>query len=132
MKLAVVGGRDFKDYEMLAFVLDRDFGGRITEIVTGGALGADALGDRYSLERLGKPATKFEAAWNNVTAPGAIVKVNSRGERYNANAGFERNHYVASYSDEMAAFWDGISHGTQDVVGIMKAARKPTKVYRYD
>ena len=44
MHIAVVGGRDFDDYRMMADYLDRFQG--LTTIVTAGARGADTLADR--------------------------------------------------------------------------------------
>jgi hypothetical protein len=132
VRLIVAGSRGCTDYEMVVFYLQRDYADRVTEIVSGGAAGSDGLGDRYSLEYLGKPATRFDAAWDNLSTIGAIVKVGANGRRYNANAGFERNHHMAEYGDELAAFWDGISHGTQDMIVLMNTRGKPVKVYRYD
>jgi predicted Rossmann fold nucleotide-binding protein DprA/Smf involved in DNA uptake len=47
MKVAVIGGRDFKDYELVKKTLSKL---TITVIVSGGALGADLLAERYADE----------------------------------------------------------------------------------
>lgn len=52
VRLAVVGGRGFKDYERMKVELDGISGSvRISCIVSGGAMGADRLAERYARER---------------------------------------------------------------------------------
>jgi len=48
MKVIVAGSRSFRDYEVLCKVLDEM---EITTIISGGARGADKLGERYAKER---------------------------------------------------------------------------------
>lgn len=49
MKLAIIGGRDFQDYERLCKVME-NVKTPVTAIVSGGALGADSLGARWADE----------------------------------------------------------------------------------
>lgn len=57
MKLAIVGGRDYDDYERLEIWADEL---KPTEIVSGGAKGADALAEEYA-KRKGIPITVIPA-----------------------------------------------------------------------
>lgn len=47
MKAAVIGSRSFTDYEKLKSVLSSY---HITEIISGGAKGADSLAEQYAIE----------------------------------------------------------------------------------
>ena len=47
MKVAVIGGRTFNDYELVKETLTKL---DITLLVSGGAKGADSLGERYASE----------------------------------------------------------------------------------
>ena len=76
MKIAVVGGRDFKDYERVKRILDLY---PVTTIVSGGADGADAIGKRYSEEVLGKKAEIYEALWHDLEAIPCFIKTNKKG-----------------------------------------------------
>lgn len=49
MKIAVIGSRTFDDYNRLKRILDLY---PATTIVSGGAHGADSLGERYAMRRV--------------------------------------------------------------------------------
>ena len=52
MKVIIAGSRDFNDYELLKKTCDKILiNQKDIEIVSGGAKGADALGERYANER---------------------------------------------------------------------------------
>ena len=115
MRLIVAGSRDFSDYELLCEVLDEFLGGlniEAVEIVSGGARGADRLGERYARERLKVPAKLFLADWR------------SEGR----SAGITRNIRMGQYGDALVAFWDGESRGTGHMISLMKSLKKPCKV----
>lgn len=59
MKVLVCGSRHFNDYARVEGILS---GYAITEIISGMARGADALGERYALER-GIHCRTFPADW---------------------------------------------------------------------
>ncbi|MCP2040488.1 hypothetical protein L1281_001071 [Neisseria sp. HSC-16F19] len=111
MKLAIVGGRDFDDYALLYRHL-ADIAG-VTEIVSGGAVGADALAERYAAER-GLPLTVFKPDW-------------SQGRR----AGPLRNSQIVDYCDALLACWDGKSKGTRDSIRKAEAQGKLLAVVAY-
>lgn len=112
VKLIVAGGRDFADFDLLAETLFPlgDF-----ELVCGEAKGADLLGRKYA-ELAQLPIHSFPADWESL------------GRR----AGFFRNARMASFADELVAFWDGESRGTQHMIRTMQALGKPVIVVRYE
>lgn len=116
MRLAVVGSRGFKDQKSLDTVLDdihKNNG--ITEIVTGGAVGADTYAEEWAKKNNVK-VTVFKPDW----------------ETYGKAAGYRRNVTIWDNSDIGLAFWDGKSPGTEHSFGIAKKQNKRLMVYRYD
>src|SRR4051812_8942749 len=102
MKLAIVGSRDFSDYEFMkecfaAFVASR--GGPPEMIVSGGAKGADSLARRLAEEK-GVPFHEIEADW----------------KAYGRAAGPIRNKKLVEFSDAALAFPLGESKGTRGCV----------------
>ena len=76
MRLAIVGGRDFNDYALLANTIFNslsplDF---ITSIISGGAKGADTLGENFA-ENNGIDCIVYKPEW----------------DKYGKSAGFIRN-----------------------------------------
>lgn len=105
MKLIIAGGRDFNDYQKLKEECDKLFKTfSFTEIVSGAAKGADALGVKYA-EEIGLPVKVFKPDW----------------KAYGRGAGPQRNRDMADYADFLFAFWDGKSKGTESMI---KEARK--------
>lgn len=104
MKVAVIGSRNFNDYEKVKQVLSTK---NITLLVSGGAKGADTLGQKYAEEH--DIETKiFLPDW----------------EKYGKKAGFLRNSDIINESELVIAFWDGFSKGTLDS---LKKAKKGNK-----
>ena len=87
MKLIITGGRNYrltkKDIETLDKIL-------ISEVVSGGATGADASGESYAYYR-SIPVRKFPADWQS----------------YGKAAGPIRNKQMAEYADAVALFPGG-------------------------
>lgn len=109
IKIAVVGSRDFVDYELLEHTLDDYI---ITDartifsncvIVSGGARGADGLSERYAIERK-MASIVHEADWG----------------RYGRSAGMKRNKDIVADADILFAFWDGKSKGTKNSIDLAK------------
>lgn len=115
VRLAIVGGRDFQDYEFMKTKL-AELGKKlqIVLVVSGGARGADTLGERWADEN-GIPKNIFPALW----------------DKYGKSAGFRRNRDIVAGSDAVAAFWDGKSRGTENTIAIARAAGKPVYIFRY-
>lgn len=102
MKLIIAGSRNFTDYGFLCkqvdwYIQDKD----ITAIISGGANGADSLGEKYSKEK-NIPFELFAAEW----------------DKYGKSAGYIRNQDMAENGDYLIVFWDGISKGTKNMIDI--------------
>jgi len=111
MKVAIIGSRNFNNYDLLKYKL-LPFKANITEIVSGGALGADKLGETFAKE-FNIPTKIFPANWEDFSEP-CKIKVNDKGKQYNALAGFNRNTQIIQSADFIVIFWDGKSPGTRD------------------
>jgi len=98
MKVAVIGSRTFENYTKLEGVLDQY---DISEIISGGARGADSLGELYALNK-SIPVKIFKADWS----------------KYGKAAGFIRNKDIIDNCDMVIAFWDGKSKGTQHSINL--------------
>ncbi len=109
MKLAIVGSRDFDDYEFLKKMIQYH---PCTQIISGGARGADTLAKRYAVEH-GIPLREFIPDWDT----------------FGKSAGFRRNEQIVKACDELVALWDGISRGTKHSIDLADKAGKP--VYKY-
>lgn len=109
-KLAIVGSRTFADYGKLrAAVLEHFELESLTTIVSGGATGADSLGEAFAEEfQLEKEI--YPANW----------------KMYGRGAGHIRNRKIAAACDACIAFPVGESKGTKDTIGRCQKLGKPT------
>jgi len=115
IKVIIAGGRDFDNYEHLMNACDymlQNCG--YIEVVSGGAKGADILGEKYAYER-GYPVKRFPADW----------------DKHGKSAGYKRNVEMADYADALIAFWDGKSKGTKHMIDIAKNKKLKVKIYGY-
>ena len=116
-KLIVAGGRTFNDYELLKTKLDhllknKEIG--YVEIVSGGANGADKLGERYANEK------------------GCMLKIfNANWDAYGKSAGYKRNAQMADYGDACVAFWDGKSKGSKHMIDLANKKGIRVVIARY-
>lgn len=111
MKLAVVGSRNFNNYDLLVRCIEyvKTPFDDCFEIISGGADGADKLAKKYA-ENWRLQYTEFPADW----------------DKLGKSAGFVRNQQIVDACDVVMAFWDGKSKGTQDTINKAKKAKKPT------
>ena len=117
MRLAIIGGRDFNDYDLLkryASILTVKSPCPHIVIISGGAKGADSLAEKYTREHR-YDSQIFLPDWKN---EGKV-------------AGFNRNQKIVNECDMVLAFWDGASHGTRDTIEKAKRAKKPTFIVYY-
>ena len=99
-KLIIAGGRDFDDYQLakekvlkiICNITDE------IEIVSGGAKGADKIGEILAQE-LNFGLKIFPADWKS----------------YGKAAEMLRNAQMANYADALIAFYDGKSKGTKNM-----------------
>ena len=105
-RVIIAGTRTFDDYSLFreyadAMLLQVDDS---IEIVSGGARGADTLGERYAREK-GYSLHVFPADWT----------------QYGRKAGPMRNRQMAEYADALLVYWDGKSRGTKNMIEEAKA-----------
>lgn len=111
MKIGIVGSRTFEEYTAMSdFIKEKIDLGDYDTVVSGGAVGADNLAERFAREN-GLRMIVHSPEWN----------------RFGNNAGFIRNSKIVEESDIIFAFWDGRSRGTADTME--KARRQNKKVY---
>lgn len=114
MRLAIIGARLFDDYELLKReVISRFKVSEITQIVSGGAKGADTLAEQFGLE-YGIDMAIFPAQW----------------DRHSKRAGYIRNTQIAQYADCAIAFPIGASKGTYDTIRKMEELGKPVTIIK--
>lgn len=114
MRLAVIGSRTFTDYKKLVEVLDGvALLQPITQVVSGGAPGADRLAEKYGKDK-GIAVRIFPAEWT----------------KYGKSAGFRRNADIIKNCDGVVAFWDGVSKGTAHSISLAEKAQKEITVIR--
>jgi hypothetical protein len=104
MQVAVIGSRGFNDYELVVRTLSNL---NITLLISGGAKGADSLGERYANEN-DIQTLIFKPDW----------------EKHGKAAGMIRNTNIVDNSELIVAFWDQISKGTKDSIDKAKKLGK--------
>ena len=116
MKIAIVGGRDFNDYDLLKtevmnYIVDK---AHFETLVSGGAKGADALAERLAAE---------------FCIPIQLYKPDYK--RFGRAATLVRNTEIVEHSDVIFAFWNGSSKGTLDSINKAKKMKKKLFVVNY-
>lgn len=104
MRVVIAGSRTITNKEtVFKAIAQSDFD--ITEVVSGGALGVDQLGEQYAVEH-DIPINRFLPEWR----------------RYGKSAGMLRNTAMIAYADAAIIIWNGSSRGSADTIS--KARRK--------
>lgn len=117
-RVIIAGGRYFSDYELLKEKCDeflQDETGEEIVIISGHALGADSLDERYAQERGFKIET-YPADW----------------KKYGRAAGPIRNEQMANIANALIAFWDGKSKGTKNMINLAKKKGLQVFVAQYE
>ena len=110
VRIIIAGSRDFNDYDVVrqyvgTYLLTVDDYKNNVEIISGGAKGADALGEKFARRNFLKLKV-FPANW----------------EKWGRQAGYIRNEEMVKYAFEnnqtavLFAFWDGFSKGTKHII----------------
>lgn len=118
-RIIIAGGRDFSDYNLIEQTLLNYFNKYhiekpLVEIVSGGAKGADRLGERFA-KQYDIPVKLFPANW----------------DLYGKSAGYRRNKEMAEYADCLIAFWDGKSKGTGHMIDLANKNQLIVNVINY-
>ncbi|MCD1119113.1 DUF2493 domain-containing protein [Chryseobacterium turcicum] len=116
MNIAIVGGRDFSDYNLLKNTLNNYIENKsfLNAIVSGGAKGADSLAEKYAQE--------------------LDVEIIIYRPDYKKNgrlAALHRNTEIIENSDIVFAFWNGKSRGTLDSITKAKKLEKTLFIINY-
>ena len=118
-RVVVAGCRDYENYEEAREYIDYCLSNVSREndiiIVSGGAKGADALGERYANEK-GYKIERYPADWDT----------------YGLRAGPIRNEKMAQNCDFVICFWDGKSRGTKSMIGFAKQYNRPCRIKKID
>ena len=110
MKLAVIGSRGLTVRDLENYLPKE-----VTEIVSGGAKGIDACARAYAKAH-GIKLTEFLPEY----------------EKYGRSAPLKRNIQIIDYADEVLAFWDGSSKGTNFVIQTCRKKQKKITVLRLE
>ena len=120
LNVAIVGSRDFVNYNKvknaMRFILESHLTEKFTgvKIISGGAVGADELGERFAQDSQGGITCDiYHANW----------------DEYGKVAGFKRNTQIVNAADIILAFWDGKSRGTEDTIKKGYKANKPVFIF---
>jgi hypothetical protein len=115
MKVIIAGGRYFDNYELLSTKCDKILQNQDDVIIiSGGAKGADSLGEKYAKER-GYKLEIFPAKW----------------DEHGKKAGIMRNVEMADNANSLIAFWDGNSRGTKHMVETATNKGLSVRVIKY-
>lgn len=113
MKIIVTGGRDFVDKDYVFKILSQIHSiTPITELVHGGAPGADSLAGQWAIANQ-IPCTVFKADW----------------KQFGGEAGPKRNRQMAEYGADCVIAFPG-GRGTADM--IRKATKANINVRKFD
>jgi hypothetical protein len=116
MNLAIVGTRNFNNYDLLKSIILQNYNlNDINYIVSGGARGADSLAEKFALD-FGIETKIFLPDW----------------DKYGKSAGYIRNCLIIENADIIVAFWDGQSKGTKHSIDLAAKGKKELKIVRYD
>ena len=114
-KVIIAGSRGFNNYEQLKHVCNYMLRNKENiQIVSGGARGADKLGERYA-NYYGYSIKQFIPDW----------------DKFGKSAGYIRNSEMADYADALIAFWDGQSKGTEHMINLAKQGNLKVKISYY-
>jgi hypothetical protein len=110
MRTIVAGSRLIEDYSIVVRAIEGcDFKDKITEVVSGKAIGVDTLGERWAEEN-GLPVKPFPVE------PHEWIL-------YGKSAGYLRNEEMADYADALILIWTGDkenSPGSHNMLEIAK------------
>ncbi|MCF7857901.1 MAG: DUF2493 domain-containing protein [Candidatus Cloacimonetes bacterium] len=108
MRLAVIGSKDFNDYQKLVSILNQISG--ITTIVSGAAQGTDTMAARYAREHNLK-----------------LMEFPPDFKKNREEAKHIRNPKIVENCDNLVAFWTDKCEGTKCTLNFAKKLNIPIK-----
>jgi len=115
MRLAIVGSRRFNNYDSFEKTIFKNYKiENITEIISGGAEGADTLAEAFAI-KYSIPMSIFTPEW----------------DLYGEYAVYMRNILIIDSADEVLAFWDGLSKGTKHLIELANVATKKLIIVKF-
>lgn len=115
VNIAIVGSRNFYDYDILVEFIKENIDINIIKLViSGGAVGADSLAERFAYN-FNIEKKIFKPDW----------------QKYGKRAGFLRNKTIIENADIVFAFWDGESRGTLSSINLAKEQDKKLYVHTF-
>ena len=134
MIVIICGSRNFNNYDVVEKAIKKS-GFNITTVYSGGAKGADALGEAWAkLNNI--PIVQFPAKWNDLKQANAMIKTREnpwthKKERYCHNAGILRNEEMLnSGAEAVIAIQEEVTPGTQHMIKIAKQKDIPVYIYQ--
>jgi len=117
-KVIIAGGRDFKDLTLLCNTMDALLTRkRLTHkiiVVSGGARGADTIGEQYAKLR-GYATIIMKADWDGIGKAAGIV----------------RNGKMLEIANAVVCFWNNKSRGTKHMINITRNKGVPLHICNY-
>ena len=122
-RVIIAGSRAFADYNLLKskcdFYLQRKLLDPNTEVIviSGGASGADTLGEKYAKER-NLRVERYNADW----------------KKYGKSAGYRRNKQMAEVGNALIAFRSGYAEnkGTDNMINVARSEKLLVRVVDED
>lgn len=114
MKIGVVGGRNFDNYEYFKDCMSTLNIDSNVVLVSGGAKGADSMAEYYAKEK-GIQCIVFKPDY----------------KKYGRAAPMIRNGDIVENSDIIVAFWDGVSGGTKNSIERARKQNKQVIIFRF-
>lgn len=127
MRVLVCGGRDYRDRNHVwntLTELDRTHG-PFKVIIHGCATGADHEAMLWAQSMRGKKHAPFQAAWDDLTHPDALIKLRHDGTRYDALAGIRRNQRMIDEGKPQLVIAFPGGNGTADMIRRARKAKIP-------
>jgi len=113
LSVAIIGSRTFDDYQLVKRTMS-PYINKISNMVSGGAVGADKLGERWANEHRVEKLLFFPN-W----------------KKHGKKAGPIRNKTIVENSDVIICFWDGESKGTKSSIDLAHQLNKDILIIRF-
>ena len=117
MKTIIAGSRSISDEQEIVWCIFQAWGDGldITEVVSGGAIGVDRIGEEWAKDH-NLPVKTFRPDYNDPRVKPRLAPL-------------IRNAKMADYADALIAIWDGKSNGTLHMIN--EAHKKGLEIFVY-